>query len=77
MLEKHEMMLPTMGRRYQIDYMFSLRYVFSPAYRAKVHSTCCQKTGLTMLYIFGGLISIAVVISALLLLVLAIQGLMR
>jgi len=71
------MMLPTIGRRYQIDYMFGLRYVFSPTYRAKVRSTCCQKTGLTVLYMFGGVISIAVVISALLLLTLAIQGLTR
>ncbi len=71
------MMHPTMGRRYQIDYMFGLRYIFSPTYRAKVRNTWGQNNGLSVLYMFGGLISIAVVISALLLLTLAIQGLLR
>jgi hypothetical protein len=70
-------MFPIMGRRYQIDYMFGLRYVFSPTYRAKMRSTWGQNTGLRVLYLFGGLISIAVTISALLLLMLAIQGLLR
>ena len=71
------MMFPTMGRRYQIDYMSGLRYVFSPAYRAQVHKTLGHNTGLRVLYMIGGLVSTAVVISALLLLVLAIQGLLR
>ncbi len=77
MQEKHEMMFPTRGRRYQIDYMSGLRYVFSPVYRAKVRDTWGQNYVLKALYMFGGLISIAVVISALLLLTLAIQGLLR
>lgn len=71
------MMFPTMGRRHQIDYMFGLRYVFSPAYRAQVHSTFGNNTVLRVLYMIGGLVSTAVVISALLLLLLAIQGLLR
>jgi hypothetical protein len=71
------MMLSTMGRKYQIDCMSGLRYVFSPAYRAKIHHTCSQGTGMRLLYMIGSLISIAVVISALLFLALAIQGLLR
>ena len=71
------MMQSTMGRRYQIDYMSGLRYVFSPAYRAEVRNNWSQNTGMRVLYIFGGLISTAVVISALLLLALAIQGLLH
>ena len=67
----------TMGRRYQIDYMSGLRYVFSPAYRAKIHNSCRRSTCLKVLYMFGGLISTAVVILALLFLALAIQGLLR
>jgi len=70
------MMLPTIGRRYQIDYMSGLRYVFSPGYRAKIRNTCGRSTCLKVLYMFGGLVSIAVVISALLLLTLAMQGLL-
>ena len=69
------MMLPTMGRRYQIDYMSGLRYVFSPAYRAKIHNCCRRSTCLKLLYMLGGLT--AVVISALLFLMLAIQGLLH
>jgi hypothetical protein len=71
------MMLPTMRRRYQIDYICGLRYVFSPTYRAKVHNTWGQNTPLRVLYMCGGLISLAVVISASLLLTLAIQELLR
>ena len=71
------MMLPITGRRYQIDYMSGLRYVFSPAYRAELRKTWGQNTGSRVLYAIGGLVSTAVVISALLLLVLAIQGLLR
>ena len=71
------MMQSTMGRRYQIDYMSGLRYVFSPAYRARVRKTWGQNTGLRVLYMFGALISIAVVISALLFLMLAVQELLR
>lgn len=71
------MMLPIIGRRHQIDYMFGLRYVFSPTYRAKVRTSWSQNTGLRVLYTFGGLISIAVVISALMLLTFAIQELLR
>ena len=71
------MMLSTMGRRYQIDYMSGLRYVFSPAYRAKVRNTWGQNAGSRLLYMLGSLISIAVVISALLLLMLAVQELLR
>ena len=71
------MMLSTMGRRYQIDYAFGLRYVFSPAYRAKIRNSWGQSTGMRVLYMFGGIVSIAVVISALLFLALAIQGLLH
>ena len=71
------MMQSTMGRRYQIDYMSGLRYVFSPAYRAKIRNTCSRSTCLRVLYMIGGIVSIAVVISALLFLALAIQGLLR
>jgi len=71
------MMLPTMGRRYQIDYMSGLRYVLSPDYRAKIRNAWGQSTGMRVLYMIGGLISTAVVISALLLLALAILGLLR
>jgi hypothetical protein len=71
------MMLPITSRRYQIDYMSGLRYVFSPAYRAKMRNTCRRSTCLKVLYMFGGLISTAVVISALLFLALAIQGLLH
>ena len=71
------MMLSTMGRRYQIDYLSGLRYVFSPAYRAEVRNTWGLNTGMRVLYIIGGLISTVVVISALLLLAFAIQGLLR
>ena len=71
------MMLSTMGRRYQIDYVFGLRYVFSPAYRAKIRNSWGQSTGMRVLYMIGGIVSIAVVISALLFLALAIQGLLH
>jgi len=71
------MMQSTMGRRYQIDYMSGLRYVFSPAYRAKIRNSWGQSTGMRVLYMIGGIISIAVVISALLFLALAVQGLLR
>ena len=71
------MMFPTMGRRYQIDYMSGLRYVFSPAYRAQVRNTLGDNSVLRVLYMIGGLISTAVVIAALLLLLLAVQGLLR
>jgi len=70
------MMLSTMGRRYQIDYVFGLRYVFSPAYRAKIRNSWGQSTGMRVLYMIGGIVSIAVVISAMLFLALAIQGLL-
>ncbi len=70
------MMFPTMGRRYQIDYMSGLRYVLSPIYRAKVHKTWGRNGGLKVLYLVGCLISIAVLISALLLMALAIHGLL-
>ncbi len=71
------MMFPTMGRRYQIDYMSGLRYVFSSGYRAKIRNTWGRNTGLRVLYRFGGLVSVTVVIAALLLLALAMQGLLR
>jgi uncharacterized metal-binding protein len=71
------MMQSTMGRRYQIDYAFGLRYVFSPAYRAKIHNSWGQSTGMRVLYMIGGIVSITVVISALLFLALAILGLVR
>jgi len=70
------MMLPTIGRRYQIDYMSGLRYVFSPTYRSKVRNTWGQNAGSRVLYMLGSIISIAVVILALLLMMLAIQGLL-
>jgi len=66
-----------MGRRYQIDYLSGLRYFFSPGYRAQVRNTWGRSTCLKVLYMFGGLVSTAVVISILLLLVLVIQGLLR
>lgn len=71
------MMLPTLGRRYQIDYLCGLRYVFSTAYRIKVDSTWGRKASSKLLYMLGGVVSTVVVISALLLLVLAVQGLIR
>ena len=71
------MTLPITSRRYQIDYMSGLRYVFSPAYRSQVHNALGRNTGLKVLYMIGGLVSTAVVISVLLFLVLAIQGLLR
>ena len=71
------MMLPITGRRYQIDYMSGLRYVFSPAYRAKICNSWDQSTGMRVLYMIGGIISTAVVISAVLLLMFAIQGLLH
>ena len=71
------MMLPITGRRCQIDYMSGLRYVFSPAYRAKIRNSWGQSTGMRVLYMIGGIVSIIVVISALLFLALAIQGLVR
>ena len=77
MQEKKEMMFPTVGRRYQIDYMLGLRYVFSPAYRAQVRNRCGHSAGLRLLYIIGGLVSTVVVISALFLLMFAIHGLLR
>ena len=70
------MMLP-MGRRHQIDYMFGLRYLFSPTYRDQVRHNWSNSPGLRVLYMFGGIISITVVISAFLLLGLAIQGLLH
>lgn len=69
------MTLPIMGRRYQFDYMSGVRYVFSPAYRAEVHKNWGQNTVSRVLYMTGGIISTAVVISAVLFLMLAIQGL--
>jgi hypothetical protein len=66
-----------MGRRYQIDYALGLRYVFSPAYRAKLRNSWGQSTGMRVLYMIGGIVSITVVISALLFLALAIQGLLH
>ena len=71
------MMFPAMGRRYQIDYLSGLRYIFSPAYRAKIRKAWGHNTGLRVLYVFGGLVSTVVVILALLFLVLAIQGLLH
>jgi len=71
------MMFSTTGRRYQIDYTSGLRYVFSPAYRAKIRNTCGRSNCLKVLYMFGSLISIAVVISALLFMTFAIQGLLH
>ena len=71
------MMLSTMGRRYQIDYVSGLRYVFSPAYRTKIRNSWGQSTGMRVLYMIGGIVSIAVVISALLFLALVIQGLLH
>jgi hypothetical protein len=50
------MMQSTMGRRYQIDYAFGLRYVFSPAYRAKLRNSWGQSTGMRLLYMIGSLI---------------------
>ena len=70
------MVFPTMGRRYQIDYLSGLRYVFSPAYRAKVQNTWGRNSGLKMVYFLGATIGVTVLVSALLLLVLAIQGLL-
>ena len=52
------MMLSTMGRKYQIDYMFGLRYVFSSTYRAKIHHTWGQSTGMRLLYMILSLIHI-------------------
>ena len=71
------MMLQPVGRKYQIDYITGLRYVFSPAYRAEVRKTWGQNTGSRILYTLGSLVTTTVVISALLLLVFAIQGLLR
>ena len=71
------MMQSTMGRRYQIDYMSGLRYVFSPAYRAKIRNSWGQSAGMRVLYMIGGIVSIAVAISALLFLALAVQGLLH
>ena len=71
------MMFPTTGRRYQIDYMSGLRYIFSPVYRAQVRKTWGRNAASRVMYFIGGLVGTAVVISALLLLVLAIQGLLR
>jgi hypothetical protein len=71
------MTLPISGRRYQIDYMSGLRYVFSPAYRAGTGNTRGRSPGLRMLYIYGGLISMTAVISVLLFLPLATQGLFQ
>ena len=68
------MMMP-MGRRYQIDYMCGLRYVFSPTYRARVKQSMANSTCLRFVYVFGGFISIAVVMTALLVLTLALQSL--
>ena len=70
------MMFPTVGRRYQINYMSGLRYVFSPDYRARVQNTLGSNTVLKALYMIGGLVSTVVVISALLFLLLAMQGLL-
>ncbi len=70
------MMIPV-GRRYQIDYMFGLRYMLSPKYRAKVRSQVGNNPGMLVLYMFGGLISVGVLMSALLLLTLAIEGLVN
>jgi hypothetical protein len=65
-----------MGRRYQIDYLSGLRYVFSPAYRAQVRNSWGRNSGLKVVYFLGAIISVAVLASALLLLGLAIQGLL-
>jgi hypothetical protein len=69
------MMMP-MGRRYQIDYMCGLRYVFSTKYRAKANEAMANNTYLRVVYLFGGCISIAVVTAAILMLTLALQGLL-
>ena len=71
------MTLPITGRRYQIDYMSGLRYVFSSAYRSKICNNLGQRTGMRVLYMIGGIISTTVVISAVLLLMLTIQGLLH
>lgn len=68
------MMMP-MGRRYQIDYMCGLRYIFSPKYRARANELMANSTGLRLVYLVGGLTSIAVVTTAVLLLTLALQSL--
>ena len=70
------MMLP-MGRRHQIDYMFGLRYAFSPTYRDRIRKSCSDCTSLKVFYMLGGFISITVVLSALGLLTLVIQGLLH
>ena len=68
------MMMP-MGRRHQIDYMCGLRYVFSPKYRARANELMANSTCLRFVYLVGGLASIAVVTTAVLLLTLALQSL--
>ena len=66
-------MIIPMGRKYQIDYMFGLRYALSPKYRATVRDATANNRSLRVLYILGGLISIAVVTSAFVLLTLALR----
>lgn len=69
------MMMP-MGRRYQIDYMCGLRYMLSPKYRARANESMSHSTCLRLVYVFGGFISIATVVAAVMLLTLALQSLL-
>ena len=74
LLEVKQMMMP-MGRKYQIDYLCGLRYVFSTRYRARANELMSNSTSLRFVYLIGGFVSIAVVATALLLLTLALQSL--
>ena len=68
------MMIP-LGRHYQIDYLFGLRYLFSPAFRQQVHAMWVDNAWLRTLHLSGVVLSVVVVLAASSLLTLAIRDL--
>ena len=68
------MMIP-LGRHYQIDYLFGLRYLLSPVFRKQVHEMWEGRTWLRTLHLSGVFLSVVVVLAASSLLTLAIRNL--
>ena len=66
-----------LSRIYQIDYMFGLRYLYSPTFRAQVRTMCGGSPWLSLMYTFGGALSVIVTITAMLLAAIAILDLIN
>lgn len=68
------MMIP-LGRHYQIDYLFGLRYLLSRVFRKQVHEMWEDSTWLRTLHVSGVVLSVLVVAAATSLLTIAIRDL--